>query len=455
MLPQLCNYARLLQGEVGRRSRFVVSAVDKEDNAVWVPLEIELEAVTGRAEISRMLRMSEDQGHVAFYVTPKEEGVLRLRSRVAGYRLESVSNPMLVRETESVESVFWGDLHSHTRFSWDGVGKGNFDYARHISALDFYAMTDHLLVSRAGKTRGLSQAYWDEYTALTERHHDPGSFVTLHAYECSLPAPYGHHNIYFRARPGALFFPSTSTLPEIWAALGDGQAITVPHHTGKFPGGVDFSIHDPGFRRNFELYSAHGLSETYNPDHPLSFEHSDFTAPSVSLQTPANAQDAWKQGLQLSTIAASDDHRAHPGLPHYGLTAVRASQLTRDAIFQALYDRRTYGTTGARIILKVTVNGASMGQTAALLRPTVVTVEAYGTNRIRRIDVLRYQPGQKDFEVVHQWTPGCLDFLGEHADAEVQSGAVYYVRLEQSVPVRGRVAMAWSSPVWIRHDARE
>ena len=443
------------QGQVGRRSRFVVSAVDKENNAVFVPLEVELVAVTGEVENPRRVRMAEGQGHVVFYVTPQEEGVVRLRARVTDSRLESVSNPMLVGETEPPDPLFWGDLHSHTRFSWDGVGDGNFAYARHISVLDFYAMTDHLLLPREEKTRGLSQAHWEEYTALTERHHDPGSFVTLHAYECSLPAPFGHHNIYFRGRPAALFFPSIFTLPEIWAALDDGQALTVPHHTGKFPGGVDFSIHDPGFRRNFELYSAHGLSETFNPDHALSFERSDFTAPSVSLQSPANAQDAWKQGLQLSTLAASDDHRAHPGLPHYGLTAVRASRLTRDAIFQALYDRRTYGTTGAKIILEVTVNGASMGQKTRLLRPTEVTVEAYGTHPIRGIEVLRYQPGQNDFEVVHRWKPGSLDFLGKYADAAVKPGAIYYVRLEQSVPVRGRAAMAWSSPVWIRHDGRQ
>ena len=137
------------------------------------------------------------------------------------------------------------------------------------------------------------------------------------------------------------------------------------------------------------------------------------------------------------------------------MTAVRASQLTREAVFQALYDRRTYGTTGAKIILEVTVNGASMGQTVQLRRPTVVTVEAYGTHPIRRIEVLRYQPGQKDFEVIHQWTPGSRDFLGKYADAQVRPGAVYYVRLGQSLPVRGRPSMAWSSPVWIRKDSQE
>ena len=95
-----------------------------------------------------------------------------------------------------------------------------------------------------------------------------------------------------------------------------------------------------------------------------------------------------------------------------------------------------------------------MGQTAQLRRPSVVTVEAYGTHPIRRIEVLRYQPGQKDFEVIHQWTPGSRNVLGRYADAQVRPGAVYDVCPGQSLTVRARPSMAWASPVWIRKDSR-
>ena len=190
--------------------------------------------------------------------------------------------------------------------------------------------------------QGLGPQLWREYTALVEKHHLPGKFVTLHAYEISFGPPYGHHNVYFRDRPGPLLVEGDQTLYEVWKALSAGEALTIPHHTGKMPFPIIWYPHDPSLRRNIEIYSAHGLSEMYNPSHPLSFENSDFTNPSTSVKAAQYAQDAWVEGLELSTIASSDDHRAHPGQPHWGLAAVSSTGLTRAEIFTALSERRTY-----------------------------------------------------------------------------------------------------------------
>ncbi|MEW6305348.1 MAG: DUF3604 domain-containing protein, partial [Verrucomicrobiota bacterium] len=363
-------------------------------------------------------------------------------------QLEAVSNPVDVRSVPAERSLFWGDLHSHTRYSHDGVGDNSFFYARHISGLDFYAAADHSIAPNGDLLRGLSEAYWEEYVARTEKYDDPPRFVTIHAYEASFGRPYGHHNVYFRDQPGPLIAPSKVTLEELWKLLKAGDAVTIPHHTGKFPGGVDFNVHDPVFRRNFEIYSGHGLSEYYNPAHPLSFEHSKFTSDAMSLRSPTFAQDTWKQGLVLSTIASSDDHRSQPGQPHYGLAAIRAPKLTRDDIFQALHDRHTYGTSGAKIILEFDVNGTPMGQTVALEKPPKIHVRACGTDTIEWIELLRWYPGREKFEVVKTWWPNMLDFEDEYRDDSFQKGAIYYVRLQQQKKVRGLAAMAWSSPVW-------
>ena len=128
--------------------------------------------------------------------------------------------------------------------------------------------------------------------------------------------------------------------------------------------------HDPERRRNFEIYSAHGLSEAFDPTHPLAFEQSDFTSAGRSGREPQFAQNAWMAGLEVSTIAASDDHRSHPGQPHWGLAAIRATGLTREEIFDGLYRRRTYGTTGACILLDFTVNQHADGPTRTLGRAT-------------------------------------------------------------------------------------
>jgi hypothetical protein len=296
----------------------------------------------------------------------------------------------------------------------------------------------------------LHPGLWDEYTKKTEQHNDPPAFVALHAYECSFGTPYGHHNVYFRGAPGALINPQTSTLPELWKALKAGDALTIPHHTGKFPKDVDYGYHDPELRRNFEIYSGHGLSAAYDPVHPLAFEHSWFTSDAKSLNWPSHAQDVWARGLHLSTVAASDDHRAQPGKPFYGLTAVRTTENSRDAVFQALYDRRTYGTTGAKILLDFTLNGQPMGSILDEANVAEIGLEAVGTDIISTVELLRHQPGEMGFAVIQTWKPYALEFMESFVDEACAPGSVYYMRLRQFNDIGGRAVMAWSSPIWIR-----
>jgi hypothetical protein len=323
-----------------------------------------------------------------------------------------------------------------------------------VSALDFYALTDHS--SSSGEyTRGLGPHVWTEYNSVTDKHYDPRRFVTLHAYEASFGAPYGHHNVYFRGSPGPLIAPENkSGLPDLWKALAAGQALTVPHHTGKFPVGVRWDVDNPELRRNFEIYSAHGLSEAFDPEHPLAFEQSDFTGPSRSANGPHFAQDAWIHGLLLSTIAASDDHRAQPGKPHWGLTAVRAPSLTREDIFDALHDRRTYGTTGARILLDFSIDGAAMGRSVAASAPRL-EVAAHGTAIIEEVQVLRYSKSSRVFEVIESIRPQTPDFTWASVDRGFREDSIYYVRLRQRGEIEGRIAMAWSSPIWVRLDGKK
>ena len=126
---------------------------------------------------------------------------------------------MRVHREAPAERIYWGDLHSHTRLSWDGVGDGVFDYARYVSGLDFHAITDHSRSSEDGFTRGLGPEVWKEHGEAVDAHNESGKFVTLHAYEASFRAPYGHHNVYFRGAPGPLLSPERVTLPQLWSVF--------------------------------------------------------------------------------------------------------------------------------------------------------------------------------------------------------------------------------------------
>ncbi len=430
--------------------RFTVALVDAESNPAGQGDTLSLRVVEGAATLPDSVEITGATGYAEFTATPTAAGTLRIEAVSDRWVLNATSNPVVVHADMPEAAIYWGDLHSHTRYSWDGVGDFPFDYARHVAGLDFYAMTDHSRTPDKGRTRGLGPHVWDEYTARTEAANDPGRFVALHGYECSFGRPYGHHNVYFRGGPGALIAPESHSLPQLWDALVRGEALTIPHHTGKFPKGVDFSIHDPDFRRNFELYSGHGLSEVYAPLQPLAFEFSDFTSPARSLEAGSYLQDAWRMGLELSAIAASDDHRAQPGKPHYGLTAVYAPELTREAIFQALYDRRTYATTGQKIVLDFQVNGTPMGQQGKSSPAPEVRIHAIGTGAIARVEVLRLNAGHDAFEVVQTWTPDTRAFNTTWTDETFNGPGIYYMRLRQARPVRNLPVMAWSSPVWLR-----
>jgi hypothetical protein len=459
---------------VGEQAELHLAAVDLHSNpAVPFHERVTLRVLQGDVDVARTVELPAGQGWTTVPFTPRGEGIVRLEAVARADLLRARSNPMEAFAERPAEQTWWGDLHSHTEHSFDGVGSDVFDYARWVAGLDFHAMTDHSSgPAREGFTRGLGPHVWEEYTAATDAHHAPGEFVTLHAYEASFPAPWGHHNVYFRGAPGPLLSPSQVTLPELWAALTAGEALTIPHHTNKFPQPLDWEAEDPALRRNFEIYSAHGLSEAYDPGHPLAFEQSEFTNRSTSARTGVSAQDAWMQGLRLSTIAASDDHRSQPGKPHWGLAAVRAPELTREAVFDALHARRTYGTTGQRILLDFRVNDAPMGSEIALEAPlpepcagtspecgerAAVTaalaprfeVTAHGTDVIEAVEILRYSEPDGGFRVIHDLRPNALDFTWFGRDGGFRDDAIYYLRLRQRSQVRGRVVMAWSSPVWV------
>ena len=444
---RLSGPATLVDGEP---ADLHLAAVDLYENPVTqFRDEVALRVLQGDVDLPAAVRLDPGRGHGTVSFTPRGPGIVRLEAVTRAGILRTRGNPMQVFAEAPAERVYWGDLHSHTRHSFDGVGDGAFDYARYVSGLDFHAVTDHSQTRADAFARGLGPQVWDEYRAATETNHAPGEFVTLHAYEASFRAPFGHHNVFFRGAPGPLLAPQTVTLPELWARLEAGQALTIPHHTGKFPAPLTTDAHDPERRRNFEIYSAHGLSESYDPTHPLAFEQSDFTNYSTSAPDGLTAQDMWAQGLVLSTIAASDDHRSHPGQPHWGVAAVRAPELTREAIFDALYARRTYGTTGARILLDFSVNGEPMGGETTADGPPRLHVAAHGTDVIESVQVLRFSTAEGGFSVLFDLDPDALDFSWSGVDGGFRDDAVYYVRLRQRGHVRGRMVMAWSSPVWV------
>ena len=58
------------------------------------------------------------------------------------------------------------------------------------------------------------------------------------------------------------------------------------------------------------------------------------------------------------------------------------------------------------------------------------------------------------FEVIESIRPQTPDFTWSSIDRGFREDSIYYVRLLQRGEIEGRIAMAWSSPIWVRLRTR-
>ncbi len=409
----------------------------------------------------------------------------------------AVSNPIDSKKTTPLEKIWWGDIHSHSGISFDGSGSGTFRYARDVAGLDFYSLTNHssIVISRDPDTTygiSISDEEWEFTKRKVIEFDDPGKFVTILGYECSLIHS-GHHNVYFNSSND--FIPKIplirlsevdESLLTLWKYLDqrtpDGvDVITVPHHTGKMSF-ARFSkpYRNPQKRVAIEIYSRHGSSENYDPSHPLSYcRKKNVKRCNVPQNGPHYARDAWAEKVYLGVIAGSDDHRSHPGMGSIAtrtkrgtvqtikggnpLTAVYTGELTRDSIFKAIKAGKTYATTGERIILNFTLNGNLMGSEVILPeRPghPNISVKARGTDLIDFVEILKWEfkngkydkDGHPIFETILHSEVKALEADIEFVDRDYNDFSMYYVRIKQQSEAWGREVWAWSSPIWVKNN---
>ncbi|NLE77960.1 MAG: CehA/McbA family metallohydrolase, partial [Chloroflexi bacterium] len=315
--------------------------------------------------------------------------------------------------------LFFGDIHTHG-YNCDGIGtiEDAYRWAREARALDFVARTNHA----EGAKRRCVADFWPEVIQAAQQWYQPGRFVPFLAFEWGGWDLFGDKCVYYRDAEGPILSasdPRSNTPDRLWQALGQRQALTIPHHP-MYGGHTDWRYHDPRFQRLVEVYSTWGPSEAGGE---------------------TSVQAAWARGLRLGVIASSDEHRGQPGNPWGGLACVWAPELTREALFDALWSRRCYGTTGARILVAFSVNGLPMGQelTAAPGAKLMLRARVAGASPIRELALVR---DNEDTWVYRD--------LGHVAEVEVSThapqrgGAFYYLRVTQSDR-----QMAWSSPVWV------
>ncbi|MCI0625607.1 MAG: DUF3604 domain-containing protein [Acidobacteria bacterium] len=431
---------------------------------------------------------AEFPAHVTF--SPADNGIkgINVKFKTLGFqqlRVEGVSESRAVGSAAAVvkcatsapqEKLYWGDMHSHSAWSFDGYGSHPFEYARDVAFLDFYANTEHNKDDLGGA--GVTPKEWEQIRSQVREFYQPGRFVTFLAFEATFGSNFAHHNVFYRDVDQMIYpLNEYDTIQKLWNVLENKQAFTIPHHLGiRFTnqlvesahrfvwkiyrwedltsqdiGGVaiDWKFRNEKQRRALEIYSTHGQSELYDPSWSLSYENAGFH-PGVSVPGPHYARDGWADGQHMGVIASTDNHSAQPGQRYGGLAAVWAPQLTRESIWDAFYERKTYGTTGERIWLEFFIDGHPMGQEFVASEKPEIRVTVAGTDDLSRVEIVKYDFQTKKYSVIHKSTPA--DFLAEirYRDEAFDHDSFYYVRARQKTLVHGREVWAWSSPIWVR-----
>jgi hypothetical protein len=345
------------------------------------------------------------------------------------------SNVTLCQKGSPSLKLYFGDIHGHSGLS-DGTGtpEDYYDFARDVSGLDIAALTDH---ADHGTIR-LEGKVWERIKAVANKMYMPGHFVTFVAFEWT-NWTYGHRNVYYRDGDGPVFRsfdPPTDTPRELWEKISSYEAMTIAHHVGGGPVPIDWSI-PPGEKEWLvEIASIHGSSEYYGCKSGI-----------YHPQEGHFVRDALALGYKLGIMASGDTHDGHPGrrsinAPITGIMGVYATELTREAVWEAFRKRRVYGTSGPKIILNFRVCDSPMGSEVewpVSKGPVSIAFRAICCDNVDRIEIIRN--GVPVF--IDKGEGVYVQFLIE--DPEPPDGTSwYYARVIQK---DGN--MAWSSPVWV------
>jgi hypothetical protein len=392
---------------------------------------------------------SSDQGlRIIDSVSFPAAGVKRLliRDEARGWNL--LSNPIVIEEVPETQ-VFWGDLHGHSLLS-DGFPSPEQYYTRAmlINQMDFAALTDHVggpLEIRNLLNNVLNPSTFEPLKQAAQQFYAPGDFVTFVGLELSLPS--GHRNVYY-AIPDPPFVGYRLDLEALFQSVREsadpGQVMVIGHQHSGIPGqsGLDWSTLAPDLERMVEICSNKGVREyAGNP-----YFVCDIAADNHGDEQVVT-QDALAMGLRVGFVGASDNHSGWPGgggsmgwhlCPIFGLTSVRATELTREAIWEALYNRETVATTGPRILLDFYLNGEPMGSELPATAERHLEIEVHATTEIESVDIL------KNNEVLYAVADPGMDVSFSLDDAQTLETDFYYVRV-----IQVDRHLAWCSPIWV------
>lgn len=304
-------------------------------------------------------------------------GICRIRIKDEAHsELAAETNPLVALSNLDVRP-FWGDFHGQSGETGGlGTVDSYFAYARGFAGADF--------ASWAGNDLHITAKEWKAVQEATKKYNQPGRFVTYLGYEWSgNTGNGGDHNVIYLEDDQPIYRSSYAevedpydpdtdkhTVRDLASTMPLGKVLLLPHIGGRR---ANLDFYQTKLMPLIEIYSGHGQFEWF-------------------------LKEALRRKLKVGFVANSDDVYGRPAesIPgvglfavHGGLTCVYAHGLNRENLWEALYKRRVYATTGERIRLRFQANDHWMGEEILTNAPVSFSVEAAGTAGIERVDLFR------------------------------------------------------------------
>lgn len=287
--------------------------------------------------------------------------------------------------------LYWGDshlnLHSRDRDDFELAFRAARDHLDFLPIayypMEYYVTASGLSVE-SWHNRPQFLKEWGQINDLCRKYNVPGEFVTFPGYEWhGNRTRWGDHNVYYFAEGHSL--DDTDDIDDLYRSLRAKRGLAIPHHVGYMLGqrAKDWDHFDPNLSPFAEIYSAHGSSETPVNRFP---QNNVAMGPWTSGSTIV---DALARGLRVGIISSGDNHRRYAGVYGNGLMGVWASELTREALWEAFLSRHVYGVTGDRIAVRYQVNDAHMGSEIAADGPVTARFQIECPQALDRIEWIR------------------------------------------------------------------
>lgn len=289
-------------------------------------------------------------------------------------------------------NIYFGDLHNHNEV---GYARGSLERAFEIARehLDFFAFTPHGYWNDIGHYENniekkwldgfeVTKRRWPEVLAMVRKYDQPGRYVPIAGFEWH-SRNLGDYHILFPTLEAE--YARFDDLRQFQRFAKDRGAIMIPHHPANRLGhrGANLAKLDREVSPAIEIFSEWGSAEHDRASSPY-IRHSE-----GGRWTQNTLHHFLAQGYRLGVLASTDDHLGYPGAYREGLAAVLASELTREAIFDAIRNRRTYALTGDRIAVDFRLNGRLMGRELAYTRQRELTVSVTGWDQFDRVEILK------------------------------------------------------------------